>query len=221
MTQRPSAVLFDCDGVLVDSEKITNQVMRESLARYGLSLELHEIMSLFVGGTMESCFHEAQRLGATIPDTWVDDISQTMLVRLADEVMPVAGVLGVLDQLDSAGIGYAVASNGPHAKMDVTLAKTGLKSRLEGNVVSREDVANPKPAPDVYLRAAALLGVEPLECVVVEDSVSGAKAGKAAGMRTLGYTEDTPVERLAPICDATFSDMAELPALLGLNLPGS
>ncbi|MEM8650045.1 MAG: HAD family phosphatase [Pseudomonadota bacterium] len=210
----PNAVLFDCDGVLVDSETITNTVMRDSLANYGLNLTLHEVMGLFVGGTIQSCYEQAKKLGAGLPDDWVQNIYGEMYERLAEEVTPIPGAIEVLDRLDAAGVPYAVGSNGPHVKMNITLAKTGLKDRLEGRVVSREDVAQPKPAPDIYLRAAQLMG-EPVErCIVIEDSVSGVKAGKAAGMVTWGFTAETSEEALAPISDATFSSMAELPALL-------
>lgn len=210
-------VIFDCDGVLVDSEPITNQLMRDDLAAHGLDLSLHEIMELFVGGTMLGVFKEARRLGATLPDNWVDEIYQRMFAALADAVEPVTGAADVLDALQAAGIPYAVGSNGPHEKMRITLARCGLAERLEGRIYSREDVANPKPAPDVYLRAAAAAGIPPERCAVVEDSANGARAGKAAGMVTFGFTAETPTERLAPICDVLFSDMRDLPALLGVS----
>lgn len=212
----PSAVLFDCDGVLVDSETITNTVMRDSLATHGLSLELHEIMPLFVGGTIQSCYEQAKKLGADLPDSWVPDIYDEMYTRLAEDVTLISGVNQMFDQLDEARISYAVGSNGPHAKMAITLAKTGLLTRLEGRIVSREDVSRPKPAPDIYLRAAQLVAQSPERCIVIEDSVSGAKAGKAAGMVTWGFTAETPEESLSPICDATFHNMADLPMLLNL-----
>jgi len=212
----PSAVLFDCDGVLVDSETITNTVMQESLASHGLSLELHEVTSLFVGGTIQSCYEQAKKLGAHLPDSWVSDIYDEMYVRLAEDVTLIHGAAQVLDHLDMAGIPYAVGSNGPHAKMAITLAKTGLQKRLQGRIVSREDVARPKPAPDIYIQAAQLLAQPPDRCIVVEDSVSGAKAGKAAGMVTWGFTAEASEESLSPICDATFRNMPDLPLLLNL-----
>jgi len=202
--------------VLVDSETITNTVMRDSLATHGLSLELHEVMSLFVGGTIQSCYEQAKKLGADLPDSWVADIYDEMYMRLSKDVTIIPGVTQVLDQLDSAGIPYAVGSNGPHAKMAITLAKTGMLTRLEGRIVSREDVTRPKPAPDIYLRAAQLLGQSPEHCIVIEDSISGAKAGKAAGMVTWGFIAETSEASLSPICDATFRNMSELPLLLNL-----
>lgn len=216
MITPPDMVIFDCDGVLVDSEPITNRVIQESLAAHGLPLEIDEIMHLFVGGTMQGVMDVSCEMGAALPGNWLDHIYSEIFEALAKEVMPIPGAVAVLDVLDAAGIAYAVGSNGPHAKMAVTLARTGLAERLNGRIFSREDVKQPKPAPDVYLLAAAKAGIAPERCVVVEDSASGAKAGVAAGMRTLGFYGETPKEKLAPICDALFDDMRDLPKLLGL-----
>ena len=216
MIHPPDLVLFDCDGVLVDSERLTNAIIRDNLAGHGLDLRLDEVIDLFVGGTMPGVRDAAIRLGARLPNDWLDAIYAEMFARLADEVEAVPGVEAVLDQLDAAGIPFAVGSNGPHAKMAVTLRRTGLDRRLQGRIWSREDVPRPKPAPDIYLHAAASLNVPPARSVVVEDSASGARAGRAAGMRVLGFTRDTEPARLAPHCDALFADMSELPRLLGL-----
>lgn len=216
----PDFVIFDCDGVLVDSEGITNLVIQDNLAKYGLDVAVDDIIRLFVGGTMAGVMSQARSMGATLPDDWLDEIYPEMIERLGREVTLVPGAVDVLDALDVAGIGYAVGSNGPHRKMDVTLARTGLASRLKGRVYSREDVPNPKPAPDVYLKAASEAGFAPSRCVVIEDSPSGAKAGKAAGMVTFGFAAETDPARLHPICDAVFEDMAQLPLLLGLGSAG-
>jgi HAD superfamily hydrolase (TIGR01509 family) len=216
MNLPPDLVIFDCDGVLVDSEPLTNAVMRDNLASHGLDISYDRIMELFVGGTMQGVMTKAREMGAALPDNWLDEMYGAMFERLAAEVELIPGADGVLDRLDAAGISYAIGSNGPHAKMEITLKRTGLIDRLQGRVVSREDVPNPKPAPDVYLKAAQDAGIAPVRCVVVEDSASGAKAGVAAGMTTFGFTRDTPAKRLAQICDALFEDMADLPKLLGL-----
>ena len=212
----PDLVIFDCDGVLVDSEPITNLVIRDNLARHGLDLPLNEIIELFVGGTMMGVMTTSRDMGATLPDGWLDEVYSEIFVALEEHVSVIPGVPELLDSLDRAGIPYAVGSNGPHAKMDITLHRTGLTDRLNGRVVSREDVARPKPAPDVYLTAAKLAGVSPARCVVVEDSPSGARAGKAAGMMTLGFVAEADPARLRPICDGVFGNMSDLPALLGL-----
>ncbi|WP_195820827.1 HAD family hydrolase [Roseobacter sp. MH60115] len=213
----PDLVIFDCDGVLVDSEPVTNVVIQDNLARHGLEISLERIVDLFVGGTMAGVMSTAREMGAQLPDGWLDSIYSEMFEALEAGVDLVPGVVGVLDALDAAGIGYAVGSNGPHRKMEITLTRTGLRQRLDGQIYSREDVAQPKPAPDVYLKAAAEAGVSPDRCVVVEDSASGARAGKAAGMYCLGYVAETDPERLAPICDALFQSMDDLPGMLNLR----
>ena len=100
--------------------------------------------------------------------------------------------------------------------MEITLNKTGMRARFDGRIVSREDVQNPKPAPDVYLHAASLVRAAPHRCVVIEDSATGAQAAKAAGMYCFGFAADTAPEKLAPVCDAVFAHMDELPDLLRL-----
>ena len=216
MQMPPDMVIFDCDGVIVDSESITDRVMQASFKRYGLQLETDEIARLFVGGTMQGAMNNAIKLGASLPKDWLDLIYPEIFAALEQEVEVIPGAIAVLDALDAAGIPYAIGSNGPHAKMEVTLTRTGLKERLAGCIYSREDVPNAKPAPDVYLHAAKQAGIAPARCVVIEDSASGAKAGVAAGMRTYGFYGETPKERLAPICDELFGDMKYLPKLLGL-----
>lgn len=212
----PEMVLFDCDGVLVDSETITAHVLCDNLRRHGLDISQDALVDLFLGGTIMKLAKEVRQMGVSLPETWVDDVYDEIFAALAADVKVVPGVWAVLDCLDAAGIPYAVGSNGPHRKMDITLGRTGLTERLAGRVYSREDVATPKPAPDIYLRAAADAGILPERCVVIEDSPSGARAGKAAGMVCFGYVAETPAVRLAPICDQLFTSMTELPALLGL-----
>ncbi|MFK7871428.1 MAG: HAD family hydrolase [Roseobacter sp.] len=210
----PDLVIFDCDGVLVDSEPLTNRVIRDDLATRGLDLPVEEVNTLFVGGTMMAVRDQARDMGADLPDTWVEDIYVDMYAVLERHVELVPGVLEVLDHLDSAGIPYAVGSNGRHRKMDITLARTGLGDRLKGRIFSREDVQNPKPAPDLYLKVAAEMGVAPQRAVVIEDSPSGARAAQAAGIYCFGFTAETQPERLEPICDVLFASMSDLPRLL-------
>lgn len=211
---RPDKVLFDCDGVLVDSEPTTNRVLRDDLARRGLDLPQSRIEALFVGGTMQGVMDQSRSMGARLPDDWLDYIYAEIFTALEIECVPVAGIETVLDALDGAGIPYAVASNGPVAKMDVTLRCTGLWSRFSGHVYSAHDCAATKPAPDVYLKAAG--EVAPERCVVVEDTATGALAGQAAGMAVYGFARGGPREKLAPHCAAMFDDMAALRGLLGL-----
>lgn len=213
----PDLVLFDCDGVLVDSEPVTNRLLQTNLAARGLKLADDQMVSLFVGGTIKGVAKTARAMGADLELDWVDLLYQEMFEALKQDVAPIAGVHAALDALDLAGIPYAVCSNGPHAKMAITLPGCQLEQRFAGRIYSREDVPQPKPAPDLYLHAAARAGVAPHCCVVVEDSPTGAQAGQAAGIYTLGFTADTDPARLAPFCDALFDDMQALPEVLKLS----
>lgn len=210
------AVLFDCDGVLVDSEMLTNQLLRDDLAKRGLELTLEQTMDHFVGSTMWGVAKKAVELGAALPDDWIATFYAKMYDRLSDKVEPVPGAANLLDRLIDLGIQVAVGSNGPVSKMEITLNKTDLMSRVSPHVYSSQDLAHPKPAPDVYLHAAERLGVSPDACIVIEDTVSGAKAAVAAGMRCIGFAPMGQASELSPYCIFTVTSMAELGERLGV-----
>ena len=213
-------VIFDCDGVLVDSEPITNRMLAEELSASGLPMTRDQAIEMFVGGTIQSVFEKACALGAELPNDWVEGFYDRMVDTLRREIEIVPGVSFVLDVLDRHGIPYCVGSNGPMKKMEATLQKTGLWHRLNGRIYSAHDVGIAKPDPGLFLHAAQEMGFRPDETVVIEDSASGAKAAKAAGMRCYGYTKDTPEEKLTPHNVIPFHDMIELPQLLGLEQKG-
>ncbi|MFK7838292.1 MAG: HAD family hydrolase [Sulfitobacter sp.] len=210
-------VLFDCDGVLVDSETLTQNVLSEELARYGLMIEPTQVGTMFIGGTMAGVMQVARDMGAALPDDWLDHIYATLFAELGARCEIIPGVHEMLDRLDAAGIGYATCSNGPMAKMEVTMGRTGLWERFEGRVFSAHECAASKPAPDVYLKGAALAGIDPTRCAVIEDSATGAKAGRAGGMPCFGYVAQTDAAKLASICDEVFEEMTALPRLLGIS----
>lgn len=214
----PGLVIFDCDGVLVDSEPITTRLLAEDMTAHGLPMQRHEAIDLFVGGTIKGVFEIATKMGATLPDDWVENFYDRMVDALGDEVEAIPGVHAVLDALDTAGISYCVGSNGPMRKMEVTLARTGMWDRLEGRIYSAHVVGIAKPDPGLFLHAADAQGVTSAECIVIEDSASGARAAKAAAMRCFGYTGDTPAAKLTAEGAEPFDSMAQLPALLGLNV---
>lgn len=214
---KPDLVIFDCDGVLVDSELITSRVLRDNLAQHGLDMEEAQIEALFVGGTMAGVMKTARDMGAALPDDWLDHIYPEIFAALEVECKAVPEIEMVLDALDAAGIRYAIGSNGPIAKMDVTLRCCGMWDRFSGRMYSAHDCAASKPAPDVYLKAAAKAGIVPARCVVIEDSATGARGGAAAGMPVYGFARGGAREKLAPHCTALFDRMSELPALLGLR----
>jgi HAD superfamily hydrolase (TIGR01509 family) len=212
----PKLVIFDCDGVVVDSEPLTLQLIRDDLAARGLPLDLIKTTDLFMGSTIAGAGAQAREMGADIPEDWVDLIYDKVFAALARKVESIPGIGAVLDRLDRQGIAYAIGSNGPHRKMEITLARCGLAARFAGRIYSREDVAAPKPAPDVYLLAASQAGVAPQDCVVIEDSATGAQAAVAAGMAVFGFARETPRAKFEGLTELLFDDMGQLPALLGL-----
>lgn len=216
---RPEAVLFDCDGVVVDSEGPTFALFLQDLAAYGLPLSLAEFEAEFVGGTVELVGRRAREAGAQLPEGWVADFYQRMYAMLAAGVPLVPGVLEVLDRLDRAGIPYAMGSNGSLEKMQITLGQHGIEGRFRA-VLSGQGMGAPKPAPDVYLAAARACGARQEDCVVIEDSAQGARAGLAAGMRVLGFAAhgaDTVTARnLAALGVPLFHRMEDLPGVLGI-----
>jgi HAD superfamily hydrolase (TIGR01509 family) len=212
----PKAVLFDCDGVVVDSEGPTFVLFQQEFAAHGLDLTLHELETNWVGATAERLAARARALGATLPPDWVPGFYARLNARLAQGVPLIPGILGVLDRLDAAGIPYAMGSNGPMAKMAVTLGQHGLEARFGGHIYSGQALGKPKPAPDVYLHASKALGVDPAECVVIEDSASGALAARAAGITCFGYAPHAVNPALVDAGARIFADMADLPGLLGL-----
>ncbi|MBL4807217.1 MAG: HAD-IA family hydrolase [Rhodobacteraceae bacterium] len=211
---KPELVIFDCDGILVDSEVISNQILVDNLGRYGLTVSLDECMGLFVGGSMTGVEAKAKELGAVLPKGWIDEIYTETYARLKQGVAPVAGVVAVLDHLDSVGVAYCVASNGSAAKMQITLGQNGMLDRFQGRIYSAHELGVSKPDPDLFLIAAGDVSAE--NCVVIEDSLSGVKAARAAGMKCFGYIEHGDGVALAAESAILFDDMTKLPGLLGV-----
>ena len=217
---KPQAVIFDCDGVVMDSEGLSFDLLAQEMARYGHPMTESQMRAMFLGGTMGSFWTAARAMGVPLPVGWVDAQYARMYAALAVHTPLVTGILPVLDALDAAGIPYAIGSNGPTRKMEITLGQyPGLTERFHGRIYSAQAMGAPKPAPDVYLHAASVLGLGAADCVVVEDSVAGAKAARAAGMRCLGYAEHDAGDALAEVGAEVFHHMADLPGLLGLDAP--
>ncbi len=206
-------VIFDCDGVLVDSEPISNRVFRDMLDEIGVPLTLDYMYEHFVGLSMSMCMdHVAQLRGQPVPDDFLVRVQQRTEEELRANVQPMPGIHEVLDALR---LPYCVASSGAHSKIRTSLGATGLLDRFEGRVFSAQDVARSKPAPDLFLHAAATLGYPPEGCLVIEDTPTGVRAGVAAGMRVFGFNAITPRKRLVDAgAHATFEAMGELPALI-------
>ncbi|MES2522827.1 MAG: HAD family phosphatase [Gemmatimonadota bacterium] len=214
-------MIFDCDGVLVDSERIANREFAALLREIGLDFTLPQMFETFVGNSMPRCVEIiTERLGYAPPDDLLDRYSSRVAAVLPGELQAVEGVVPLLDALDAAGTPYCVASNGEHPLMRVKLEAAGLLGRFEGKRFSSADVARPKPAPDLFLHAAGRMSVPPGRCVVVEDSPLGVAGAHAAGMRVFGFADVMPEQRLrAAGADAVVHRLTDLAPYLGLTHP--
>ena len=206
-------VIFDCDGVLVDSERITNTVFAEMLNDLGLSVTLEDMFDRFVGNSMNRCLEIIQdMLGKPVPDNFVVEYRQKTNQALTENLKPVEGIKEVIDRLL---LPYCVASSGEHQKMQTTLGLTGLLPYFADKLFSVTEVTRGKPYPDVFLYAAETMGVNPARCAVVEDTAIGVQAGVAAGMTVFGYAALTKPERLQKAgASHVFNNMKMLPELL-------
>ena len=206
-------VIFDCDGVLVDSERLAVRVEARLISERGWPLSEADVLDRFVGRSDAYLLGEIEAaLGRPVPD-WQDRYEQRLHSAFQAELTAVDGIKVALDHVTVA---TCVASSGTHDKMRLTLGVTGLHERFAGRIFSATEVEHGKPAPDLFRHAAACSGVAPDRCVVVEDSRSGVEAARAAGMRSLGYAGGlTPPSWLEGADTVVFDDMADLPGLIG------
>jgi HAD superfamily hydrolase (TIGR01509 family) len=214
-TLRFDLVIFDCDGVLVDSERLAIRLDGELLAQLGWPLSESEIVERFVGRTEAAMRAEIEaHVGRDIGPEW-DALSEEYVRLFASELRPVDGIAAAIDEIQAAGYATCVASSGGHEKIRRNLALTGLRDRFSERIFSSEDVLHSKPAPDLFLHAAAAMGVEPGRCAVVEDSRPGVAAARAAGMWAFGYAGSvTPGASLEGPTTVVFQDMRDLDWLL-------
>ncbi|MGW2650886.1 HAD family hydrolase [Streptomyces sp. NPDC001393] len=212
---RYDLVIFDNDGVLVDSEPISNRHLAAYLTELGHPTSYEDSIRDYMGSAMHR-IHELvlERTGQRLPDDFDDVFHARVFAAFERELQPVAGVAGVLEKLAADGVPYCVASSGSHARIRVGHRTTGLDRWFaEDRIFSSEDVGRGKPAPDLFLYAAERMGVAPQRCLVVEDSPLGVQAAVAAGMTVYGFTAMTPAAKLAA-ADQLFSTMGELADLL-------
>ncbi len=212
----PQLVIFDCDGVLVDSERISHQILQAMLRERGVDLSLEETINKFIGTSTRKTIEILEMLiGRAACADFLDLFADLSRAAFAADLTAVPGVEDVLAWLS---VPYCVASNGSREKMAVTLGRTGLLPRFSGRIFSADDVVHPKPAPDLFLHAASSFSALPAQCIVIEDTPTGITAARAAGMTAYGYAAMTPADRLRQAgAHAVFSVMSELPALL--NIP--
>ena len=182
-------VIFDCDGVLVDSERLTVGVEAEVLTALGWPMDAAEVVRRWMGRTsVEQLAEVAARLGEEAAQEFDRRSTDAVHAAFDAELRAVEGVAELVDSLAGLGIPTCVASSGTPARMERTLGLTGLRDRFDGRIFSAVEVTRGKPAPDLFLHAAARMGAVPARCAVVEDSVPGVRAGVAAGMTVFGFT---------------------------------
>ncbi|MEM8700649.1 MAG: HAD family phosphatase [Pseudomonadota bacterium] len=214
---RPELVIFDCDGVLVDTERLTNRTLARLLSEYGFPISGPECQKRFMGRTLEAVQEIVeQKLGRPLPADWLMELRARDVESFKAGVAPIPGVADVMDLLDRRGIPYCVGSSGKYEKMHSTLGSAGLLPRLKNRLYSSQDCEKGKPAPDVFLLAAKSMGHRPEDCVVIEDSLPGVMAARAAGMRVFAYIQDPASDHdaLEAAGAVLFERMDQLPDLL-------
>ena len=206
-------VIFDCDGVLVDSEGPSNRAVAEEVSKLGWPMDEAESMRRFVGFRLEQIAPLVEmQLGRAVPEGWVELVRQRIIQVLSCEVQPVEGVREALRALDILSVPYRVASNSSHQEMRAKFARTGMLPLLE-RAHSADDVGVGKPAPDVFLQAARAEGVPAAACLVIEDSVPGATGAKAAGMACIGYAAHGDCAALSDAGATVIRSLGDLPAM--------
>jgi HAD superfamily hydrolase (TIGR01509 family) len=216
MAEPLELVIFDCDGVLVDSERLAIPIDGVILGHFGIEMPEAEIIDRFLGrspSVMTEFLQEA--LGRTLADDWREPFNRLFQEAYEAELAPIDGVPAALDQIP---LPVCVASSSEPDPLRYKLELTGLYDRFAPNVFSAAEVAHGKPAPDLFLHAAARMGVDPARCAVVEDSQYGVQAARAAGMDAFGYAGGmTEADTLAGPGTTVFHDMRDLPRLLGVQ----
>ena len=212
MAQRFDLVIFDNDGVLVDSEPYAGRILAELLTECGLPMTAHDCFAQFMGLSMPSTRARAEALaGRALPRDLEHRYHERLFEAFRAEL---TAMPGVVDALERIAMPTCVASSGTHERIHLALGTTGLLHRFAGRIFSAQDVVHGKPAPDLFLHAARTLGVEPTRCAVIEDSPLGVQAANAAGMVAFGFCRMTPAERLCDARGGLFDSMERLPELL-------
>ena len=209
-------VIFDCDGVLVDSEGISNAVLAEALRALGIDISAQEAHDAYRGMFLSEIRADAERrLGAPLPPEFMETFERAREDAFRASLEPVPGAADAVEEVKALGFDVCVASQGKLSKTELTLTLTGLRDLFGGDAVfSAHSVRRGKPAPDLFLYAAATMGCAPERCVVVEDTMIGVRAALAAGMRAIAYAPDGDRDRFRAAGVATVRALSDLPSLL-------
>ena len=215
MSDLNKLIIFDCDGVLVDSEPLSCSVVAGQMEELGIPMTTDEAISLFAGGSLKRVRdYVYTQTGQNAPEDFEETYRNRSYALFREALQPVKGIKEVLDVLH---LNKCVASNGPLPKMELNLGLTKLIDFFDNKLFSAYNVGHWKPHPGLFLHAAKEMGFEPRDCIVIEDSHHGVEAAKAAGMQVYGYAGRTPYLKLEQAGATVFTDMKKLPGLLGYS----
>jgi len=219
-TTKLRLVIFDCDGVLVNSEPVANRVVAEILTAEGWEMTPHEADRRFLGMSFPDIVPVVEaELRRKLPPQWEHDLVAGVMRALATESVPIPGALEALHAVSALGLPWRIASNSSHGEMALKFSCIGATDLVAGRLHSFEDVPRGKPAPDLFLATAMAEGVAPDACLVIEDSPTGARAAAAAGMMCLGFGTGAQAESLRMVGAYPFASMFDLPALIAAATP--
>lgn len=209
-------VIFDCDGVLVDSEELGNRALAETLTACGLPTTTEEAVEACKGRILADVVAiMEERFGGPLPEGWIDDFERLRALYFKEELAEIPGVRGLIKAVKQAGIDVAVGTQGKPEKVALTLGLTGLDALFDDDAVfTSYEVPRGKPHPDLYLHAARSREAEPARCAVIEDTAIGASAALAAGMTTFGFARETPESEFSELGARPFTDFAAIAAEL-------
>ena len=211
---KPECIIFDCDGTLVDSEEVTNDIIAEMAGELGVKMTGKEATATFGGKTLDAVLYKMRELsGKEIPDDWLPRLINEGSDAWKTELKPVNGARELLESLE---IPICVASNGEPIHINQSLRMTELYDFFDGNIFSASDIGVPKPAPDLFLYAAKKMGFKPEQCVVIEDSIPGVTAANRARIKVYGLVKLCSAEELENAGAIPFTKMQELAGLLGI-----
>lgn len=207
-------IIFDCDGVLVDTEKIGNGILLAMAQEHGFQLELEEAYHLFNGRSLKDCFLQIEnRIGKKLPDDFESNYRDRSFEAFKIETKPMEGIFDFLDNLK---IPFCTASSGPLEKIELNLGLAGLLDRFEGRIYSSYIIKSWKPDPEIFLHAAKEMGFDIKDCIVVEDSVAGVRAGLRGGFKVYGFANGYNNEDLKKEGAILFNSYKELAVMLDL-----